>query len=118
MIRGVWNQVSQTIGMASPLSQAGEATINSNTPPNTLRHDDYEVTRYTTHTSAESDSEGPPSSPFVSNVSDSTDAENISPSRWSRLAAKSPIEREHPSPLKILQSRTSPAPKPQSPQKE
>ena len=68
--------------------------------------------------SARSDS--PPSSPFVPNVSSDSleDGENISPIKASRLAAKSPIDREHNSPLKMLKSRTSPTSLSRSPRKD
>jgi hypothetical protein len=120
MIRGVWNSVSSTIGMAAPpLSVTADAALNSKSPSETSRNtsSDYEVTTYTTQTSTDSDSEGPPSSPFVANVSDSIERENLSPSKVSRLTSKSPVEREHTSPLKVLTSRTSPGPKAQSPRK-
>jgi hypothetical protein len=117
MIRGVWNQVSQTIGMSSPLASADESELNSRTPSQQL-YSEYEVTKYTTEASTDSDSEGPPSSPFVANIDDSTDRENISPNKVSRMITKSPIERENTSPLKMLKSRTSPSPKSQSPQKD
>ena len=117
MIRGVWNQVSQTIGMSSPLTPAGESGLNSRTPSQQLRSEEFEVTKYTTQSSTDSDSDGPPSSPFVANIDDSTDRENTSPSKVSRMATQSPIDREPTSPLKMLKSRTSPSPK-QSPQKD
>ncbi|KAE8442265.1 hypothetical protein EG329_003525 [Mollisiaceae sp. DMI_Dod_QoI] len=93
--------------MGSPLSDAGPATLNSAT-----LHE-YEVTM---QTSTDSDSDGPPSSPFVANVSGSIDdCENLSPSKPSHLASKSPIDREQTSPLKVLKSRASPISKSQSP---
>ncbi|CZR59794.1 related to USO1-intracellular protein transport protein [Phialocephala subalpina] len=99
--------------MGSPLSEAGPATLNSVTPTKGNIFNEYEVTM---HSSANSDSDGPPSSPFVANVSDSIeDCENISPSKISRLASKSPIDREPNSPLKMLKSRASPTSKSQSP---
>jgi hypothetical protein len=116
MIRGVWNQVSSTIGMGSPLTNTGEAALNSASLTKTTNLDDYEVTMTTTST--DTDSDGPPSSPFVANVPDPVeDRENMSPSKFSRLTSKSPIDREPTSPLKMLKSRTSPTSKTQSPRK-
>ncbi|TAQ84992.1 hypothetical protein B7494_g6683 [Chlorociboria aeruginascens] len=63
------------------------------------------------------DSEDPPSSPFVADISNPADRENISPNKISRLTTKSPIERESTSPSKMLKSRTSPEAKSQSPEK-
>ncbi len=105
MISGHWNQGSLTIGMASPLTDAGHTALNSGSPTKSTVHD-YEVTM---QTSTDTDSEGPPSSPFNADVSapdGNSDLENISPSK--RLATKSPIERETASPLKMLRTRTSP----------
>ena len=103
---------------ASPLSEAGESSVNSATATSIPQHfsENFEVTSYTTQT-LDTDSEGAPSSPFVANVSGSAeDRQNISPSKAARMAAKSP-EREPISPLKPLKSRASPTPKLQSPQK-
>jgi hypothetical protein len=95
--------------MASPLSEVRHLALNSGSPKKSYSrlHDEYEVTM---HTSIESDgSEGPPSSPFVADVSDQKeDLENISPSKFSRLSAKSPIDCESTSPLKLLKTRPSP----------
>ncbi|KAF4631068.1 hypothetical protein G7Y89_g7068 [Cudoniella acicularis] len=103
--------------MASPLSETGDTALNSAIQTETPRHIDYEVTSYTTQTSADSDSEGPPSSPFNANIPDAANVENISPSKVSRLTAKSPIEHEPASPLKMLKSRTSPTSNAQYPRK-
>src|SRR6266536_2824079 len=119
MISGIWNQVSSKIGMsASPLSEAGESSVNSATTTSIPQHfsENFEVTSYTTQT-LDSDSEGPPSSPFVANVSESIeDRENTSPNQAARMAAKSP-EREPISSLKPLKSHASPTSKSRSPQK-
>ncbi|KAH6722444.1 hypothetical protein BKA61DRAFT_592560 [Leptodontidium sp. MPI-SDFR-AT-0119] len=114
MINGLWNQVSSTIGMASPLTDARDNALNSASPRKNNNLQEYTVTMQ----SAGSDS--PPSSPFVPNVSSDSleDCENLSPSKTSRLAAKSPIEREHTSPLKMLKSRTSPTSTSRSPRKD
>jgi hypothetical protein len=101
--------------MGSPLADAGPATLNSGTPTRNIHriHNEYEVTM---HPSIDSDSDGPPSSPFLANVPDVIEnCENISPSKISRLASKSPIDREPTSPLKMLKSRPSPTSKSQSP---
>jgi hypothetical protein len=120
MIRGVWNQVSSTIGMASPLLNTGEAALNS-AIPSKFSSEEYDVrciSRTFTDTETDADTDGPPSSPFVANISGSIeDSENISPVKVSRLATKSPIEREPTSPLKMLKSGTTPSPKAQSPRK-
>jgi hypothetical protein len=120
MIRGVWNQVSSTIGMGSPLSNTGDAVLNSATPSKILSQD-YEVrctSEAFTDTDTDTDTDGTPSSPFVANVSDATEnSENTSPGKVSRLATKSPVERDLVSPLKMLKSRTTPPPKAQSPRK-
>lgn len=101
--------------MGSPLTDAKDNTINSKSPAKNANLQDYEVTMR----SADSDSEGPPSSPFVSHVSDSSDdRENISPSKLNRLSAKSPIERGSASPLKMLKSRASPPSSSQSLRRE
>ncbi|TVY50674.1 hypothetical protein LCER1_G008932 [Lachnellula cervina] len=105
----------------APLSVTADAALNSQSSSETSRNDNdyYEVTAYTTQTSTDTnlESDGPPSSPFVTNVSDPINCENVSPSKASRLTSKSPIEREHKSPLKLLTNRTSPGPKTQSPRK-
>ncbi|KAH8592763.1 hypothetical protein B0O99DRAFT_516855 [Bisporella sp. PMI_857] len=99
--------------MDSPLSLTADAVLNERSPSKQLLHE-YQVTSYTSTSSLQSDS--PPSSPFVANVSgDLEDRENLSPDKLARLARKSPIERESASPLKMLKSRTSPPAK--SPQK-
>ncbi|KAH8782548.1 hypothetical protein BGZ57DRAFT_885893 [Hyaloscypha finlandica] len=120
MIRGVWNQVSSTIGMGSPLSNTGDAVLNSATPSKILSQE-YEVrctSQAFTDTDTDTDTDGTPSSPFVANVSDATEnSENTSPGKVSRLATKSPVERDLISPLKMLKSRTTPPPKAQSPRK-
>jgi hypothetical protein len=105
--------------MGSPLSDAGDAALNSGTPSttpfvtpySTVRHMEYQVTTYTETTTAESD--GPPSSPFVP-VAD----ENLSPSKPPRQASSSPDEREKVSPLKMLKTRTSADYKRESPMKD
>ncbi|TVY49571.1 hypothetical protein LOCC1_G000546 [Lachnellula occidentalis] len=105
----------------APLSVTADATLNSQSSSETSRNDNdyFEVTACTTQTSTDTDleSEGPPSSPFVASISDPIERENVSPSKASRLTSKSPIEREHKIPLKLLTSRTSPGPKTQSPRK-
>ena len=120
MIRGVWNQVSSSIGMGSPLSNAGEAALNSATPSK-ISSQEYEVrcsSQTYTDADTDTDTDGLPSSPFVANISDSTEnSENTSPGKALRLATKSPIEREQTSPMKMLKSRTTPSPKAQSPRK-
>jgi hypothetical protein len=112
MIRGVWNQVSSTIGMSTPLTMAGESALNSASPTHETSDsisDSYEVTTYTTTQRSDTDSDSLPSSPFVPYVSETIeDCENMSPTKLSRLTAKSPIDREPTSPLKMLKSRTSP----------
>lgn len=116
---GLAYRVGQIIAMANPLTYANENLANSS-----ANHDDcYEVESYSTHTTTaiDTDSEGPPSSPFVANLLDPSgyeNEENISPSKhFARLTSKSPIDREPTSPLKMLKSRASPA-KAQSPQKD
>ena len=99
--------------MLSPLSPSGDASLNE-TPSSQLMQE-YEVTSYTTQYTTESDSEGPPSSPFVMDVSVDADRENKSPSKVARLTTKSPIYREQTSPSKMLKSRTSPGTESQSP---
>lgn len=108
--------------VGSPLSASAEAALNSVTPSSTpfvtpyssLRHMDYEVKSYT-QTILDTESDETPSSPFVADVVDAENRENISPSKALRIATKSPIEREHTSPLKPLKSRTSPDSTAQSP---
>ncbi|CAG8982384.1 hypothetical protein HYALB_00007506 [Hymenoscyphus albidus] len=91
-------------------------------------HDDYDVVAYTTQsqnhtnmTANDSDSSvGPASSPFITNVADSADLENMSPNKLTllRLATTSPVERERePSPLRLLKSRASPTSTPSSPRR-
>lgn len=117
---GLAYRVGQIIAMANPLTYANDSGLNS--ANSSANHDDYEVESYSTHTTTtiDTDSEGPPSSPFVANVSDPSsyeNEENISPSKQlSRMISKSPIDREPTSPLKMLKSRASPT-KVQSPQK-
>lgn len=67
---------------------------------------DYQITTYS-ETITSSDSDGPSSSPFVSEVEESENRENISPSRPSQHRSKSPMENEMTSPLKMLKTRTS-----------
>ncbi|RDL37859.1 Uncharacterized protein BP5553_05292 [Venustampulla echinocandica] len=117
MIRGVWNQVSSTIGMASPLSERGDTALNTNAPLDASQKDGYEVTCYTTKTYVDNESDGLPSSPFVANIADPAGVENVSPSKMSRSKTRSPIERDPLSPLKPLKSRTSPTSKDESPRK-
>jgi phage shock protein A len=106
-------EVLSTIGMASPLS---EANLNTISPTKSTFLNNYEVTM---HTTTDSDSDGLPSSPFVSNVTETVeDRENISPTKLYRLSSKSPVEGEHPSPLKMLKSRASPTNNLQSPRKD
>jgi len=100
--------------MALPLSSASETALNAS--PSKQLLSEYEVTTYASR-ATDSDSDIP-SSPFVANVSEENDHENLSPSKLARqLSSKSPIEREHTSPLKMLRSRTSPTPNSASPQK-
>lgn len=106
--------------MGSPLTNAGDAALNSATPSKVLSQE-YEV-RCTSQTftgsDTDTDTDGPPSSPFVANVSDSTgNSENTSPGKVSRATTKSPMERDPTSPLKMLKSRTTPSPKAKSPRK-
>ncbi|KAK0116727.1 hypothetical protein ONS96_012578 [Cadophora gregata f. sp. sojae] len=114
MINGIWNQVSSTIGMASPLTDARDNALNSASPRRNQNLQEYEVTMESTR------SDSPPSSPFVPNVSSDSleERENLSPIKTSRLSAKSPIGREHTSPLKMLKSRTSPTSTSRSPRKD
>lgn len=111
--------------MVSPLTDAAAAALNSATPSSTpfvtpyssARHMDYEVTSFTTQTITDTDSDGPPSSPFAADVTNLSNSENISPSKTPRPVAQSSVEREQTSPLKPLKIRSSPEPKPASPQK-
>jgi hypothetical protein len=90
--------------------------LNAPTSLDMSRDDDYEVISYstegtttqTTPPSSNDENDGPPSSPFVQDVSDHANMENISPKKILRLASKSPVEREPTSPLKMLKSRASP----------
>jgi hypothetical protein len=108
--------------MAAPLTDIGVMALNAPTSIATSREDDYEVISYSTTqttTSNDSESDGPPSSPFVQDVQDVTESanlENISPNKMLRLTSKSPVEREPTSPLKMLKSRASPT-STQSPRK-
>lgn len=104
-MNGTWNNPSSTNG----LIDAQDTTLNSAANSRTL---DYQVTMQS------ADCESRPSSPSASNVSSDAfeDRENLSPSKASRLSAKSPIEREPTSPLKMLKSRTSPTSAAQSSQ--
>lgn len=109
MIREVWNQVSSTIGMGSPLS---ETTPNSSKVPT----ETYEIrcTSQNFNNTDTDDSDGPPSSPFVTSVSGHAEPSEIfAPGTATRLATKSPIQREPASPSKMLKSRTTPSPKAQ-----
>lgn len=111
--------------MARPLSESSVMALNAKTS----RDDDYEVVGYTTQTNTmantntnDSDGDGsvgPPSSPFIANVGDSADLENISPNKLTllRLATTSPVEREPMSPLRLLKSRASPTSNSSSPRK-
>jgi len=106
--------------MGSPLSNTGDAALNSATP-NEILSREYEVrctSQTATDTDMNNDGDDVPSSPFVANVPDSTEnSENVSPSKVSRLVSKSPVERDPASPLKVLKSRATPSPKAQSPHK-
>ena len=107
--------------MGSPLSNAGEAVLNSASSTKTAAFtktlDEYEVTMTST-TSTDVDGEDPMSSPFVAHILENVDdRENESPSKFSRLTTKSPIDREPTSPLKMLKSRTSSPQKHESPRK-
>lgn len=112
MLRGVWEQVSTTVGMGSPLSDAADGALNAATPTKSTAHE-YKVTKISHTTSTDADSDGPPSSPYVADPVENL--ENISPSKFSRLTSKSPIDRSSASPLKMLKSRTANV---ESPQKD
>lgn len=89
---GLAYRVGQIIAMANPLTYANDSSLNS--ANYSANNDEYAVESYTTHTTTDTDSEGPPSSPFVANVSDPSkydNEENISPSKQlSRMASKNP----------------------------
>ncbi|KAG9238108.1 hypothetical protein BJ875DRAFT_451969 [Amylocarpus encephaloides] len=102
--------------MAAPLSKLSVMDLNATKTLKTSCPDDYEVVSYTTTTS-DIESDGPPSSPFVANVSDQANAENVSPTKMSQLSSKSPVDCEVTSPLKMLKSRTTPISTTQSPRK-
>ena len=117
--KGLADRVGELFAMANPLTYANESGLNL--ANSSLTHDEYEVASYSAHTITTNDlDDGPPSSPFVANVSDHSsheNDENMSPNKQlSRMTAKSSIEYESPSPLKTLKSRTSPT-KAHSPQK-
>ena len=104
--------------MARPTYANTSDLHSANFSPN---HDEYHVESYSIHTATAIDVEdGPPSSPFVTNVPDSSNhenEENVSPSKQlSRLTAKSLIDSEPSSPVKTLKSH-APTTKAQSPQK-
>ncbi|KAE9377928.1 hypothetical protein N431DRAFT_435101 [Stipitochalara longipes BDJ] len=105
--------------MGSPLSNTGDAALNSAIPSKILSQE-YEVhcrSQTFTDNDTDTDTDGPPSSPFVANILDSTEnSENISPCKVSRLVSKSPVERDSTSALKMLKS-TTPSPKAHSPHK-
>jgi Fungal Transforming acidic coiled-coil (TACC) proteins len=106
--------------MGSPLSNTGEAALNSATPSKILSQD-YEVrctSQTFTNTDTDADSDEPPSSPFVANVSDAKEnSGNTSPGKVSQLAATSPVERALTSPLKMLKSRTTRSSEEESPRR-
>ncbi|PQE07595.1 kinetoplast-associated KAP protein [Rutstroemia sp. NJR-2017a BBW] len=56
------------------------------------------------------------SSPFIDATVDAADPnrENISPTKGHRLSLKGPVDRDHPSPLKMLKSLTSPSHSPRT----
>jgi phage shock protein A len=100
--------------MVFPLSDTDDAALNSETasstpfvtPRSSVRDMDYQVTTYT-ETIRSADSDGRPSSPFVSEIAEVEDRENISPSKLSRQS-KSPVDRQRFSLLAMLKTRTSP----------
>lgn len=105
----------QIATMSGPLSPLSHNVLRSTSKtPSSIRYDDYEVTRYTTEMHSETESNGPPSSPFLNGISD----ENTSPSVRARSPVRSPAaEREPASPLKPLKSIALVASESQSPKK-
>lgn len=94
---------------SNPLSEIDPTSLNSATA-NLQTSQQNNFTIYADNDSMEGST--PPSSPFVANVTESvSDSENTT-----RLNAKSPIDREHTSPLKMLKSRATPMPS-QTPQR-
>ncbi|RFU25025.1 hypothetical protein B7463_g11318, partial [Scytalidium lignicola] len=88
--------------MSTPLSPISHNVQRSTekTQSNS-RYEDYEITRYTTEMGSETESNGPPSSPFLNGISD----ENISPSVRARSTVRSPTtERDVTTMLKPLKS--------------
>lgn len=98
--------------MASPLSPKPSTALNAATPSTNFRQNTYSDIYKTTTVDDEMDD--PPSSPFVANVSDSVEHENIILGKPS----PSPVEREPTSPLKMLKSRTNIMPASGSPTKD
>ncbi|PQE26823.1 kinetoplast-associated KAP protein [Rutstroemia sp. NJR-2017a BVV2] len=103
--------------MASPLTALSSASINSASP--SLSREASSDTMYEDNSYAENtpDSTSPASSsPFVDATTDAADPnrENISPTKGHRLSLKGPVDRDHPSPLKMLKSLTSPSHSPRT----
>lgn len=66
--------------------------------------DSYQVTTYS-ETIMRTDSDGQPSSPFVPEVPDGDNRENIAPTKISQHNSNSTVEYERASPLKMLKTR-------------
>src|SRR3954463_11908444 len=103
--------------MASPLTALSSASINSASP--SLSREASSDTMYEDNSYAENtpDSTSPASSsPFVDATTDAADPnrENISPTKGHRMSLKGPVDRDHPSPLKMLKSLTSPSHSPRT----
>lgn len=87
--------------MALPLSPIANAALNIATPPTSFRQKLYKSKNYTPN---EDDGiEDVPSSPFMANVSDHIDRENISPSKLVNRSS-GPTEKEVTSMQKVLES--------------
>ena len=110
MVRDAFSRAGMSMS-TTPLSEIAPTSLNSATAIQTLTS--QQNNNFAIHDDNENmESQSPPSSPFVANISDNIeDSENIT-----RLSAKSPISREQASPLKLLKSRTSPTPS-QTPQR-
>jgi len=100
--------ILQYSNMTSPLSHITNAAMNSATPPQSMRDATHKTPNYS-QDSADEDFEDAPSSPFIADVPDITERENISPIK---LSKPSPglVDRGPASPLKILKSRATPSP--------
>jgi hypothetical protein len=102
--------------MASPLSPKANATLNATTPSTTSRQNIYIEDIYNSNAEQE-DMDDLPSSPFVANVSENPESENLSPIKL-QVSSQGPAEQqETSSPLKMLKSRANMKPAPQSPTK-